>query len=371
MNQSVEKMQFLRNPPPSAQRGGRVWKAILKIGSSLIPWLVIGGLLWAGLFIKPKPVGATVRPPVMERRDYYFGVAQIPGKGFWLAGSSGKIVAIENDGHGARFDSTTEQTLQDIAVWDSERGVAVGNDGVVVITTDGGKKWHQVADVPKSLVANKLNRVRVVAGGLAIATGEMGAILMSRDYGEHWVRLRLEEDQAWNDVAFLPSGKVLAVGEFGRIVLSSDDGRHWENIKSPVKSSLTSVAFSDARTGVAVGLEGVVLMTRDGGKTWKRLDVKVSDHLFGIAWDGVAKRWVGCGGLGSWITVSGDGIKLNAGRLNERDLSWHTSVVPIDNSVWFAGANVGLWDGANWHPLDASQQSTSPQILPLNKDKFQ
>lgn len=317
-----------------------------------LPWLIIGGLLWAGLFIKPQPVGKTVQPPLIEARDHYYGLALAGDGGVWVAGSSGKIIAIAKDGRTERFATPTERTLQDIAVWDASHAVAVGNDNTIVFTADGGKTWRAAARVPRSEIANKLNRVRVADGGVAVATGEMGALLMSRDYGRTWTRLREEEDVAWNDVALLGDGHIRVVGEFGRILLSEDGGASWQEIDAPVPSSLMSVVFRDSEVGIAVGLEGVVLVTRDGGQTWSETDVGTHDHLFDIAWDAAAGRWIGTGSLGRWVSADADAANWTSGRLHERDLSWHTRVVPAGQSAWFAGANIGRWDGSQWRPLD-------------------
>ncbi|WP_157354084.1 WD40/YVTN/BNR-like repeat-containing protein [Aromatoleum toluclasticum] len=317
---------------------------------AMLPWAIIAGLLWAGLFVKPQPVGSTVQPPLLEQRDHFYGLALAADK-VWVAGSNGKILALGADGGIERFTTPTERTLQDIAVWDASHAVAVGNDGVIVFTADGGRTWTAAAEVPRSQVANKLNRVRVADGGVAVATGEMGALLMSRDHGRTWARLRDEEDVAWNDVALLGAGRIRVVGEFGRILTSEDDGASWNEIAAPVPSSLMAVAFRDADVGVAVGLEGVVLVTRDSGRTWHEADVGARDHLFDIAWDAAGGRWIGAGALGRWVTADAEAARWTSGRLDDRDLSWHTRVVPAGGLAWFAGANVGRWDGERWTPV--------------------
>lgn len=324
---------------------------VVKVAVSTVPWLIIGGLLWAGLFIKPQAVGGTVQPPVIERRDHFFGVAAGPAGGVWVAGSGGKIVALDGAGRAERLPTPTTQTLQDIAVWDAQHAVAVGNDGVVLVTADGGKDWKVVQGIPRSGVANKLTRVRVAAGGRAIATGEMGALLLSEDYGASWKRLRDEEDVAWNDAAMLPGGRIVVVGEFGRILLSGDGGTSWQTPASPVESSLMAVAFRDAGEGVAVGLEGVVLVTHDGGAHWTKAAVDARDHLFDIAWDEANRRWLGAGALGGWVSADAEAAAWRAGRLDERDLAWHTRVLPAGKEAWFAGANIGRWDGQRWAAL--------------------
>jgi photosystem II stability/assembly factor-like uncharacterized protein len=341
---------------------------IVKMAISVIPWLIIAGLLWAGLFIKPQPVGMTVQPPVLEQRDYYYGLTVLPGQRRWLAGSNGKIVEIDSQGHASLLAAGTGWTLQDIAVWDETRGVAVGNEGVVVRTVDGGKTWQAVADVPKSEVANKLNRVRLGPEGIAVSTGEMGALLATDDYGAHWKRLRPEEDQAWNDVALLPDRKIVVVGEFGHIAISTDAGATWADVKAPVETSLMSVAFRDAQNGVAVGLEGIVLLTEDGGKDWRLLDVTSHEHLYDIVWDAARNRWVGAGSLGRWLVVDTGG-KTEGGRLDAQDLTWHVRAVPEGDIVWFVGANVGRWDGKTWAPLGEAWQPKALMGLPVNSEK--
>ena len=329
----------------------RLRSTVVKVTVSSVPWLIIGGLLWAGLFVKPQPAGGTVQPPVLERRDHFYGIAAAPNEDIWVAGSDGKIVAVDKQGLTRPLVSATHQTLQDIATWDDSHGVAVGNEGVVLITSNGGHSWKTVESVPRSEVANKLTRVRVAADGKAVATGEMGALLISKDYGATWTRLRDEEDVAWNDAALLPNDRLVVVGEFGRILVSPDGGNTWDTPKVPVESSLMAVSFRNANEGVAVGLEGVVLTTRDGGRSWHREKQDSHAHLFDVTWDDANQRWLGVGALGTWIQAGPEASDWQSGRLDERDLAWHTRILPKGKEAWLAGANVGRWDEKRWHIL--------------------
>ncbi|MDH4871976.1 YCF48-related protein [Pseudomonas sp. BN515] len=340
---NIDQSSSLRVARPSVTQ--RAIKALMTV----LPWSIIGGLLWAGLFIKPQPVGGTVNPPALERRDHFYGLALAANGEIWACGSSGKILAIAPGGQVRRLPSATDKTLQDIAIWDAGHAVAVGNDGVILHSQDAGQHWQVAAGVPRSEVANKLNRVRVAPGGLAIATGEMGALLVSRDYGQTWQRLREEEDVAWNDVAILEGGRLLVVGEFGRVLRSEDQGQSWEEIAAPVPGSLMSVQFRDSQNGVAVGLEGALLVTRDGGRNWQSVDLGVDDHLFDILWNPQQQRWFASGALGRWVSGNDDGWTV--GSLDERNLSWHTRALVHGRSLWLAGADIGHWDGQHWTEL--------------------
>lgn len=347
MSKLIKIDQTTALPVSRAALGQRVMRVLMAV----LPWVIIAGLLWAGLFIKPQPVGATVTPPLLERRDQFYGLALSPDGEVWASGSNGKILALATDGRLHRLITPTERTLQDIAIWDDSHAVAVGNDGVVLFGQDGGRFWQAAANVPRSEVANKLNRVRIAAGGLAIATGEMGALLISKDYGQNWQRLRDEEDVAWNDVAILEGGQLVVVGEFGRILRSDDLGQHWQEIEAPLPSSLMSVQFRDARNGVAVGLEGALLVTRDGGRQWQNIDLGVNDHLFDVLWSPAQARWFATGSLGRWVSGSGQDDGWKVGILDDRNLSWHTRALAVGNDLWLAGADLGRWNGEHWSPL--------------------
>ncbi|WP_136420032.1 YCF48-related protein [Herbaspirillum sp. ST 5-3] len=324
---------------------------------SALPWMIIAGLLYAGLFIKPQAVGASVTPPVLERRDRVYGLAQGEGGTLLAAASNGKILAVGADRKIARQATPVDLSLQDIAAFDATHAVAVGNDNVILTTEDGGRHWIKADKVPRSQVANKLNRVRAGANGVAVAVGEMGALLRTQDYGKTWERLREEEDVAWNDVAILDGGAFVVVGEFGKILRSADGGKSWEMVQmreqAPVEGSLMAVAFRDASNGVAVGLDGVVLTSSDGGRKWSSVKLPAHEHLLDVLWNAHKSEWFAVGVLGRWIsgTQGADGVQWKTGVLGEHTLSWHTRALASGSAYWLAGADVGTWDGQKWAPF--------------------
>lgn len=352
-NAMTKLINIEASSPQQGARGPGLPRRALNALAVALPWAIIGGLLWAGLFIKPQPVGGSVTPPPLERRDQFYGLAQLPDGTVLACGSNGKVLAISADGRISRQETPSDKPLQDIAAWDANHLVAVGNDGVILHSDDAGRHWRLADAVPRSAVANKLNRVRVGPAGLAIAVGEMGALLVSHDFGAHWQRLREEEDVAWNDAALLDDGRLVVVGEFGRILLSQDLGAHWEEIPAPVPGSLMAVRFRDAANGVAVGVEGTLLVTRDGGRQWQPVGLGVHDHLFSVIWNPAQQQWLAFGALGRWVagSVGAGDIAWRSGTLDARDLSWHTGALSSGKQTWLAGDGIGRWDGRHWSPL--------------------
>src|ERR1019366_9754302 len=107
---------------------------------SILPFLIIGGLLYSALFVKPNIVASSVRPPAIARGDYLYGIALPKPNVMWAAGSNGKVWRSADSGLSWAIQATpTDENLQDVAAWDEMRAVAVGNQGVTIRTDDGGK----------------------------------------------------------------------------------------------------------------------------------------------------------------------------------------------------------------------------------------
>lgn len=317
-------------------------RGVVAVITSALPLLIIGGLLYAGLFVKATAVVRQVEPPAIERRDRFYAVSAPDGEVVWAAGSSGKIVRSQDGGKSwARQATRTEANLQGLAAWDSKRAVAVGNNGVIVVTDDGGETWRK-ASVPATSNPNKLLRVRVF-GDTAWAVGEFNTLLRSDDHGATWTRVLPEKDRALNDVTFVGQEGWL-VGEFGVVQKTSDGGATWVEVSQAAadntRPSLMSVAFRDAQHGVAVGLSGTVLETADGGSTWNKVPPFTREHLFTVMWD--QTRWLAMGDKGVMASGSPDGDTWSLGRVGAGDVSWRTQVARSGSRYFLAGSNLGV-----------------------------
>lgn len=332
---------------------------------SSLPWLIIAGLLWAGIFIKPQAAGTTVDPPVIERSDAFYGIVLPAPKKLWAVGNNGKVIHSADGGVSWVVQKITRAThLQDVAAWDAKHLVAVGNDGTVVVTDDGGHQWHEwrVDFLPAAV--NKLLRVKTVAGGQAWAVGEMGALLHSADYGKNWERQRVEQDIAFNDVLMINERQGWVVGEAGSMLHTTDGGRNWDVRVPVVRSSLMAVAFRDAENGVAVGLEGVILVTHDGGRNWIQhaatrqgaAAIPLKLHLYDVVWDAERGRWFVVGDQGIYVSADAAGTVWEGDKLGPREGAWHTRIISGNGQLYLAGATIGEWagQGGSWRRFGAS-----------------
>ena len=320
----------------------------IRIITSMMPIAIIAVLFYAGLFLKPAAVTGGIEPPIITPRDYFYGVTVPTSMTIWACGSNAKIVRSDDAGVTWRVQpAPIDYNLQSIAAWDENRALAVGNEGVILLTVDGGENWKQV-DAPLSKIANKLLRVRIFEGGKAWAVGEMGAVFYSGDFGQTWVRKLKEEDLAYNDIFFLDDKRGWLVGEYldwestGNMKITMDGGETWKGSMSPVEVSFFSVAFKDELNGVAVGLDGAVIVSHDGGNSWIVAPKLTKEHLFSIVWTG--SNWVAVGGKGMMVTGDSPGEKWEIKRMAHWDLSWYTDITTRENRYYLAGASLSLYE---------------------------
>ena len=313
----------------------------------------VGFLLWVGLTVKPKEPDVAIELPLIEKRDRFYGVAKAPDneKILWAVGKEGKVLKSEDGGKSWQPQSMGSRlNLQDIAAWDSQKAVMVGNEGAAFYTEDGGKTWVK-GTTPKSEIDNKLFRVKISPSGQAVAVGVMGAVFASDDFGKTWQRIAPEEDIAWNDIAFI-GNTIWVAGEFGHLKYTQDGGITWMPVKSETDRSLMAITFRDEMNAMAVGLEGTMIQTTDGGVSWTALPQVTAEHLFEVQW--WHDRWFVVGDRG--LMVSGNTDHLKAAQLSEMEFGWHTEIEPTQEALLIAGSSLGSFEGNEWHIFKAGEK---------------
>jgi photosystem II stability/assembly factor-like uncharacterized protein len=314
---------------------------LLNFLTSLLPIAIIGGLLYAGFFVKGTADVKKVEPKAIERRDNFYSISTPTDQIAWAVGTGGKIVRSEDGGKTwARQKVSTIENLQGIATWDAQTAVVVGNRGLAFHTTDGGKEWKPSV-VPKSDNPNKLLRVRVF-GDTAWAVGEFGGFFRSDDKGATFTRVLPEKDSAFNAVTFRgQTGYV--VGEFGTMFKTTDGGTTWNPVTLENKVSLMAIDFRTDNDGVAVGLAGTLMTTSDGGSTWHIIPDLTREHLFDVHW--YEDKWVVVGDKGVMITSDAEAKNWTVGKIFEGDIAWRTQLVKTGAKSYVVGANLGILEG--------------------------
>jgi photosystem II stability/assembly factor-like uncharacterized protein len=175
------------------------------------------------------------------------------------------------------FDDAPLHAVQFVREADGSvrEGWAVGDEGVVWHTREGGEAWErQPTGVRASLrsVHFLTPYIGWVAGReeLPNGGGSVGVLLYTRDGGCKWQRVTLNALPGLNRVCFLPDGKTgFIAGDCtdqypSGVFTTADAGRSWQPVAGKRGTTWLAADFGDAQTGVLGGAwDSLAMFRRD------------------------------------------------------------------------------------------------------------
>lgn len=216
---------------------------------------------------------------------------------------------------------------------DNLRGWAVGGEGAIIHTEDGGENWTEQR-FGGLLSCNGISMLNTACGAVV---GEAGVILTTTD-GCTWDEVASPTDENLRSVILVDSLIGYSCGNAGTILRTEDGGVTWESLPSGVASDLRGVYFADGMEGWAVGTDGVILHTVDAGSTWVGAASPVTTALNSICGMGQDLAWV-CG-AGGVILLTQDGSTWQ--QISTPTTQALLSIFFIDESTGWACGRTGL-----------------------------
>ncbi len=240
-----------------------------------------------------------------------------------------------------------------------DTGWAVGAEGSIITTLDGGLSWHTI-DSPTS---NILLNVSSYNGRIVIATGYDGIIIRSEDAGNSWQQVAsgvsgdLWRVQMLNDTL----GWICGVGP--ALLKTTDSGLTWNSVSTDYNTfQYWSLDFYDENIGYIAGGYGNILKTTDGGNSWQHFDISSVMEYSLYTIDVVTPDRVFAGGF-SRIAYT-----TNGGN------SWTpVGISGTVNTIAFADSLVGYegeGEGATWKTTDGGITWQINNWFPLYKKNW-
>lgn len=162
-----------------------------------------------------------------------------------------------------------------------DRLVAVGARGLILLSDDNGNKWHQVA----APLSSNLVAVHFVANGQGWAVGHEGVVLHSGDGGRTWTK-QLDGNQAAR-MTLTHYERLAAAGDSAASRVLPEAKRF---VQEGADKPFLDVWFINANEGFVVGAFNLIMHTTDGGTTWvplmERIDNPKALHMYAIKGSG-------------------------------------------------------------------------------------
>lgn len=282
----------------------------------------------------------------------------VQGQLGYAVGWEGTILKTTNGGSSwAPTSSGTNKLLQAVYFTDANTGWVFGLNGTIRKTLNGGATWES-SNIQTS---GNMNSISFPTNSVGFAAADDGTIAKTINSGISWTSSNIGGSAYLLGIHFPTLNTGYAVGIGGKIVKTINSGTSWTSVLSdsiPV-TYLRSVYFTDSSTGYVSGDDGTIIKTIDGGISWSRLPTKTSAIIFSIDFP-TSQIGFAVGGNSVFKTE-------NSGETwEEKEISKHPLLsINFQNATtgYVVGHNGTIFQTKNGGATWIEQQSGTTQIL--------
>lgn len=224
----------------------------------------------------------------------------LAGERLLAVGERGHIIYSDNGGHDwQQAQVPTTQMLTAVFFISEQQGWAVGHDGLILETRDGGENWllqRNGLEAQKTLNQDARNHAQARLADLetALATAAEHSPKLQLDLEEAAMELDDAEQLLLEpsfapplmDIWFQNPDKGWAVGAFGTLLQTSDGGSHWasvgELVDNPEEFHYYGITGDAGGRLFIAGEAGGLHRSEDGGASWQQLDSPYDGSWFGV-----------------------------------------------------------------------------------------
>lgn len=176
--------------------------------------------------------------------------------------------------------------LWDIHCVNEDMAVAVGDNGYIVRTTNGGSHWDSIY----STTTNTLYKITFVNDSIGYICGKNGTVLKTENSGLTWANISISTSLDFSSMSFInqDTGWVVGgmmdsyffIGDQGILMKTLNGGKNW-HVDTDYTSTVSSVWFLDNDTGyIALNNQdsNVLCKTTDGGLTYDT--IQRDEHIY-------------------------------------------------------------------------------------------
>ena len=234
-------------------------------------------------------------------------------------------------------DSGTTEDVNGLHVYSSASAIAVGDGGLIIKTTDLGATW---SDISESSVTDDLWDVHMYDNSYGLIAGGSGSVLLTSDGGRSWTEQSTGYAIRLYDVFAVSETDYWAVGNSGKILQSRDSGASWSDTVS-AGSIFYEVDFVSSSEGWVVGSGPSLMHTTDGGASWSNeVPSDIDSSLYSVEFHTSDRGTFGTYEGDIYATTDGGSTWEYEGNIGERVYAIHSEAM---EDRWIAGGSGGLW----------------------------
>ena len=247
-----------------------------------------------------------------------------------------------------------EGMLQDVYFMDNQNGLVVGNGGLMLKTSDGGKTWEKMEVDMRPPGAGQrpgggggppggfgrggpapLYNIYFIDENVGFITGGRGTILKTEDGGKTWARKMARSDTPGRGgrpggiranlmgIQMISETTGFIAGSENTILKTTDGGETWVGSSErarvgETRNNLENILFVSPTTGWVIGSFGTLLHTTDAGEAWEKRDPGFDNNLFGIHFLDENTGWI-CGQEGLILHTTDGGATWNQQKTESYD----------------------------------------------------
>ncbi len=179
---------------------------------------------------------------------------------FYLCGGNGKIMKYEN-GQYINQNSGTTKILNSLSFVTNNLGYVVGQDGLILKTTNGGQQWFQ----QQSGTTAWLTSVNAIDENNVLVAGDSGYILQTTNGGDNWITRNIPSFFTYLACIYLfnPAEGWIS-GSEGTLVEVDPDTMAVRHLQT--NDGIMGLGFADPNCGYGVGDDGTIV--HFNGSAW-------------------------------------------------------------------------------------------------------